>query len=52
MSTYGSATATMIAGLGEFTAKAERWLSVVTTIVIVIADGTAVGIMIAVCTAR
>jgi hypothetical protein len=42
----------MIAGLGEFTAKAERWLSVVTTIVIVIADGTAVGIMIAVCTAR
>jgi hypothetical protein len=38
MSTYGSgaatmtesATAIMIAGLGEFTAKAERWLSVAT----------------------
>jgi hypothetical protein len=50
MSTYGSATATMIAGLGEITAKAERWLSVVTTIVI--ADGIAVLIMIGVCTAR
>jgi hypothetical protein len=49
LSTYGLATATMIAGWGEFTAKAERWLSVVTTIAI--ADGTAVGIMIGVCTA-
>jgi hypothetical protein len=40
MLTYGSATATMTAGLGGFTAKAERWLSVVTTIVIT--DGTTV----------
>jgi hypothetical protein len=32
MSTYGSATATMIAGWGDFTEKAEPWLSVVTTI--------------------
>jgi hypothetical protein len=40
----------MIAGSGEFTAKAERWLSVATTIAIV--DGIAVGIMIGVCTAR
>jgi hypothetical protein len=50
MSMCGLGTATMIAGLDEFTAKAVRWLSVVTTIAI--ADGTAVGIMIAVFTAR
>jgi hypothetical protein len=49
-STYGLGTATMIAGLDEFMAKAERWSSVVT--MIMIADGIAVGIMIGECTPR
>ena len=40
----------MIAGLGEFMAKAERWLSAAITIAI--ADGIAVLIMIELCTAR